>query len=113
MSKRATATSSRRRLWGTDGGSGECHCKNFAAGKGPTKSQLQDWLVSGTQVQKDEAAAVFYGISHGVVAKDKKKLARKEAAIKAALLAEGGHTPESTSGPTSRKTTPTSLRPGP
>jgi len=58
--------------------------KEFAAGKGPTKSQLQDWLVSGTQVQKDEAAAVFYGISHGVVAKDKKKLARKEAAIKAA-----------------------------
>jgi len=58
--------------------------EEYAAGKGPTKSQLQDWLVSGTQVEKDEAAAVFYGISHGVVAKEKKKLAKKEAAIKAA-----------------------------
>jgi hypothetical protein len=57
--------------------------EEYAAGKGPTKSQLQDWLVSGTQVQKDEAAAVFYGISHGVVAKEKKKLAKKEAVIKA------------------------------
>jgi len=35
----------------------------------------------------------------------------EEAAIKAALLAEGGHTPESTSGQNSRKTTPTALRP--
>jgi len=56
--------------------------EEYAAGKGPSDATLQKWLVSGTQLQKDEAAAVFFAKSHGVVAKERKKLAKKEAAIK-------------------------------
>lgn len=55
----------------------------YAAGEGPTQAQLSNELVKGTQVQKDEAAAVFYAINNGLVAKEKKKLAKKAAAIKA------------------------------
>ena len=57
--------------------------KMYAAGEGPSQSQLSNWLVSGTQVQKDEAAAVFFAINHGVVAKEKKQLDKKKAAIAA------------------------------
>lgn len=56
--------------------------EKYAAGKGPSDATLQKWLVSGTQLEKDEAAAVFFAKSHGVVAKERKKLAKKEAAIK-------------------------------
>jgi len=56
---------------------------DYADGKGPSQSQLSQWLMSGTQVQKDQAAAVFFAMSHGVVSKEKKKLAKKAAAIKA------------------------------
>lgn len=55
----------------------------YAAGEGPSQSQLSNELMKGTQVQKDEAAAVFYAINNGLVAKEKKKLAKKAAAIKA------------------------------
>ena len=57
--------------------------KLYAAGEGPSQSQLSQWLVSGTQLQKDEAAAVFFAINHGVVAKEKKLLDKKKAAITA------------------------------
>jgi hypothetical protein len=57
--------------------------KLYAAGEGPSQSQLSQWLMSGTQVQKDEAAAVFFAINHGVVAKEKKLLDKKKAAIAA------------------------------
>jgi len=55
----------------------------YADGKGPSQSQLSQWLMSGTQVQKDEAAAVLFGMSHGLVAKEKKRLAKKAASIRA------------------------------
>ena len=55
----------------------------YADGKGPSQSQLSQWLMSGTQVQKDEAAAVFFGMSHGLVAKEKKRLAKKADSIRA------------------------------
>ena len=57
--------------------------KLYAAGEGPSQSQLSQWLMSGTQVQKDEAAAVFFAINHGMVAKEKKLLDKKKAAIAA------------------------------
>jgi hypothetical protein len=59
----------------------------YAAGEGPSQSDLANELQAGTQVQKDQAAAVFYAIKHGLVAKEKKKLAAKNAEIRAASMA--------------------------
>ena len=63
--------------------------EEYADGKGPTDSQLQQWLVHGTQVQKDEAAAVFFAKSHGVVAKERKKLLAEKKKITAEVLHAG------------------------